>query len=459
MSSAPVFGEVPAPTDAALQAVLHKISIRPMRPPTSRGVPVEKRGDLSGGLQRRFGRGPRDITLRAARDSERVIRYCAQAPVSAGEIPLKSVSRLHVALLGCAFILGQWVPSFASAQSLQTQTAALKQIKTFADELCTTVGTSGKAVEWKASAGAAAGLKGLAKFLAELGFNISAGVDSKTTEGVLQSDLARLLEAKGTCELRVFLELRSVMLGPPTPPAPLPKPSPPPAAAPTPHPVSVSKTYDLSAFGLPALWMGMSTQEFSKNMPGNMSLKHVQDWTGITSGSYQGVIERASLGQYVDGRYTAAFGDGKPTANILSKFSYRLGAVYAFSLMQDSQAQETNHPEINCADSGFESVMVMMVSAYGQANLREKEPGSSNHAAVLQSLTRFGEANPCKTASVCQFNDDASLNFREIARWKLSPTLYVEVFRHHMGVNLTANGSPVELSLDCEIEVSIENRR
>ena len=41
---APVFTEVPAPTDEALQAVLHKIITRTMKMLTRRGVLVEEEG-------------------------------------------------------------------------------------------------------------------------------------------------------------------------------------------------------------------------------------------------------------------------------------------------------------------------------------------------------------------------------------------------------------------------------
>ena len=57
---APVFTEVPAPTDAALQAVLHKIITRLMQAAhPSEGVGRRARFDLRGRQRRRFGPGPR----------------------------------------------------------------------------------------------------------------------------------------------------------------------------------------------------------------------------------------------------------------------------------------------------------------------------------------------------------------------------------------------------------------
>jgi Putative transposase len=51
---APEFVEVPAPTDEALQAVLHKIVTRTMKLLTCRGYWSRRRGDLHGRQRRRF---------------------------------------------------------------------------------------------------------------------------------------------------------------------------------------------------------------------------------------------------------------------------------------------------------------------------------------------------------------------------------------------------------------------
>lgn len=79
----------------------------------------------------------------------------------------------------------------AHAQISPQQKEALKEIRDFARELCTSVGAVGKTSEWKASAEAKAQVAGVVKKVADLGFKAAAEIGEKKFEGVLQSDLDR----------------------------------------------------------------------------------------------------------------------------------------------------------------------------------------------------------------------------------------------------------------------------
>ena len=101
--------------------------------------------------------------------------------------------------------------SYAQAD-LDRDRKALEIIATFAEQLCGTVGTSGKATEWSGSADAKADVSQLVKKVADLGFEAAAKYASSTYEGVLQKDLTGVLATQKDCKLRVFSELKDKLL-------------------------------------------------------------------------------------------------------------------------------------------------------------------------------------------------------------------------------------------------------
>jgi hypothetical protein len=100
----------------------------------------------------------------------------------------------------------------AHAQISPQQKEALKEIRDFARELCTSVGAVGKTSEWKASAEAKAQVAGVVKKVADLGFKAAAEIGEKKFEGVLQSDLASVLSRDSDCRYKVFEKLEAKLL-------------------------------------------------------------------------------------------------------------------------------------------------------------------------------------------------------------------------------------------------------
>lgn len=351
----------------------------------------------------------------------------------------------------------------ALAQLPPAQMAALKEIDAYAEQLCTTVGTSGHVAQWKTSGEATAGLKGLTKLLADLGFKISLETSGQTTSGVLQADLGRILQEKGYCKLRVFLILNSTMLSPPQTPSEHQAPPKPlvtvvPGSATQSGVLQDGAPKDLGVLGFPNLKLGMTVQEFANKKPQAMGLKAEVDASGRTSVFYDGVQEHAQLGGLVDGLFTLEFrapaAGGISVPGPLSSASYYSGSFYNFDAFQAEQTEFKGNPELNCADSMFESVIVKMIAKYGLPSSRQKEP-ELVHGVRLRIPN--GVDNPCGTPGACTNGDDAKLNFRENVRW-LRPGLYVNANRYLMGSTLYTNGAPIFVNMDCEIHVDIKTR-
>ena len=368
------------------------------------------------------------------------------------------LSRLQVVIASALM----WTAASALAQLPPAQLRALKEINDYAEQLCTTVGASGRATQWKTSGEATAGLRGLSRFLADLGFKISAEVSDQTTSGVLQKDLARLLEEKGNCKLRVFLVLNSSMLSPAETPSQHrepPAPSAPDAPASPAQRLPVQGApKDLGALGFPSLQFGMSIQDFAAKKPQAMEIKAEVDASGRTSVFYDGVQEHAQLRGLVDGRVTMEFRStdarGISTPGALSSARYYSGSYYSFNAFQTEKTSFQGNPELNCADSTFESVIVAFIARYGLPSARERTPASTRGADLVIPM---GVENPCSTAGACFRGDDAKLNFRENVSWYPEGML-VNANRHLMGSTIYAYGAPILIVLDCEIRIDIKPR-
>lgn len=111
----------------------------------------------------------------------------------------------------------------AQSQISAAQKEALNEIRDFARSLCTSVGASGRASEWRASAEGRAQVTGVVKRFADLGFKGATEISDKKWEGVLQADLASVLTGDAQCRLKVFEKLEAKLLSSATSPPDGPK--------------------------------------------------------------------------------------------------------------------------------------------------------------------------------------------------------------------------------------------
>jgi hypothetical protein len=95
---------------------------------------------------------------------------------------------------------------------LDKQKEALLAIQNFAASICDSVKAEGKQVAWEASADAKAKLGGVVKVISDLGVEGAAKYKSSEYEGVLQSDLSKVLTDQGTCRQSVFRELKDKLI-------------------------------------------------------------------------------------------------------------------------------------------------------------------------------------------------------------------------------------------------------
>ena len=107
----------------------------------------------------------------------------------------------------------------AIAQSDISQ--ALDEISHAADQICTVVQTSGSATSDDVKGALDFQLKGLATWLSDAGIHGSAGISKHAYQGVLQQDLAAVVEHNEDCRERIFNTLLEKVLpnSHPTPPA------------------------------------------------------------------------------------------------------------------------------------------------------------------------------------------------------------------------------------------------
>ncbi|SAK48507.1 hypothetical protein AWB79_01297 [Caballeronia hypogeia] len=89
---------------------------------------------------------------------------------------------------------------------------SLDLIRDFASSLCGSVETKGKAEAWDTSAEAKASLNGVVKKLADLGATAATKYTHSSYEGLLQTDIGKIIEKQGDCRLEVFRELKDKLL-------------------------------------------------------------------------------------------------------------------------------------------------------------------------------------------------------------------------------------------------------
>jgi Pentapeptide repeats (8 copies) len=101
----------------------------------------------------------------------------------------------------------------APASSLSSQKEALDIIDEFAERLCEAdIRTQGSGEKLELSGEARAELNNLLKKLANVGVRVSGKSETSTYEGLLQKDLAVVLQSARKCKLEVFRELKDKLL-------------------------------------------------------------------------------------------------------------------------------------------------------------------------------------------------------------------------------------------------------
>ncbi|MBK5351758.1 hypothetical protein JFU37_04420 [Pseudomonas sp. TH41] len=95
---------------------------------------------------------------------------------------------------------------------LEKQKEALLAIQSFAASICDSVKAVGKQTAWEASTDAKAKLGGVVKVISDLGVEGAAKYKSSEYEGVLQSDLSKVLTDQGSCRHSVFIELKDKLI-------------------------------------------------------------------------------------------------------------------------------------------------------------------------------------------------------------------------------------------------------
>ena len=120
----------------------------------------------------------------------------------------------------------------AGAQTLDT--AALAEIRDFAESFCGQYLTEGESEAFRVSGEAEAELEGLLKRLANLGVKGAAELDSRRYSGVLQEDVRGAMQDARDCKLMIWKDLRDAVLA-----------AEPAAAAPGPHapPIEINARY------------------------------------------------------------------------------------------------------------------------------------------------------------------------------------------------------------------------
>jgi hypothetical protein len=98
---------------------------------------------------------------------------------------------------------------------------SLAIIENFAASLCGSVEAKGKTQAWDASVAAKAGLSGVVKQVADLGASAATKYTQSSYEGVLQSDIGKIIENEQDCRFKVFDALKNKLI-PDAPPAPIP---------------------------------------------------------------------------------------------------------------------------------------------------------------------------------------------------------------------------------------------
>jgi hypothetical protein len=124
---------------------------------------------------------------------------------------MKNTSHIFVMRLAIAFLASALVIDLP-AQDLAKEKQALDLISSFAKDLCDSVKANGKAEVWDVSGVAKAQLNGVVTKIANLGVGAAAKYTSSEYQGVLQSDLGKVLGNQTDCRLSVFKDLKDRLL-------------------------------------------------------------------------------------------------------------------------------------------------------------------------------------------------------------------------------------------------------
>lgn len=100
----------------------------------------------------------------------------------------------------------------SDAVNLEENEKALKVISDFADRICDEIPLQGESGSIKLSGDAKAELSGLFKKLANLGIEGAGTYQKSDYQGVLQEDLVEILNDSRDCKLKIFKELKSIIL-------------------------------------------------------------------------------------------------------------------------------------------------------------------------------------------------------------------------------------------------------
>lgn len=106
-----------------------------------------------------------------------------------------------------------------AADDLPRQQKALEVISDFASKLCQDVSLSRETSSLELSASAKAELKGVAKKIADLGFDAAAKYANTKEQGLLQQDMAKALADSRSCRMKVWDDLKGKLLVPVSAPA------------------------------------------------------------------------------------------------------------------------------------------------------------------------------------------------------------------------------------------------
>lgn len=99
-----------------------------------------------------------------------------------------------------------------AADDLDRQQKALNIISEFASKICQDISLSHETSSLELSASAKAGLKGVAKKIADLGFEAATKYSNTTEQGLLQQNLAQALADSRTCRVKVWDDLKGKLL-------------------------------------------------------------------------------------------------------------------------------------------------------------------------------------------------------------------------------------------------------
>lgn len=120
--------------------------------------------------------------------------------------------RFYTSLLAAVLMALGMVSRSHAADDLDRQQKALQIISDFASKLCQDISMSHETSSFELSASAKAGLKGVAKKVADLGFDAATKYGNTREQGLLQQDLAKALADSRNCRVKVWDDLKGKLL-------------------------------------------------------------------------------------------------------------------------------------------------------------------------------------------------------------------------------------------------------